>query len=345
METVGFVPEPNCGRGTIGIIWSCFSTLFLVIWVACHPPTSEPDSKESWLIDEKIRLCLLFFVIPEVGATAAIESLFSARKLRRDMRKIPGWEQFSLKQAFLVGGLEGLWEKEDSESKISGGNLVSLVTAGRLSFHDFPTDAEIDDRSKSSGLLKTISISQTLWSMVNVTYRLISNLPVTLLGDLTVAHAFCGLVMFIAWFRCPQDIHAPFLISTTPPTPGGIDTRTDKRSHELSEFSGLMITVVQFAIFASIHVAVWNYPYATTAEAWIWRVCSILIFGVGVLVAFGIIKDSAIVYSDRAPFWIIIGFYTVIRLAIIVVALMEFRRAPAGIYDKPTWSAYWIHLG
>ncbi|KAM7215217.1 hypothetical protein V8F06_009440 [Rhypophila decipiens] len=229
--------------------------------------------------------------------------------------------------------------------QLSEDNLVSLATAGRLSFHDFPTDAEIDDRSKSSGLLKTIPISQTIWFMVNVAYRLRSNLSVTLLEDLTVAHAFCGLVMFIGWFRCPQDIHAPFLISTTPSTPGGVETRTYQKRYGMNESGGLTIAVVLFAVFASIHVAAWNYPYATTAEAWIWRVCSILIFGVGVLLAFAGIKELAIVNPDRASFWIMMGFYIVIRLAVIVVALMSFRRALASIYNKPTWSAYWIHLG
>ncbi|KAM7196967.1 hypothetical protein V8F33_005849 [Rhypophila sp. PSN 637] len=345
METVGFVPEPNCGRGTIGILWSCFSTLFLVIWVVCHPSALQPDSKESWLFDKKIVNCLLFFVMPEVGAVSAIEDLLGAQKLRRDMRKIPGWEQFRLKQSFLVVTIEGLWEKRDSKSQISQGNLVSLATAGRLSFYDFPTDAEIDDRSKSSGLLKTISISQTIWFMVNVAYRLGSNLSVTLLEDLAVAHAFCGLVMFIGWFRCPQDIHAPFLISTTPSTPGGIDTRTDQKRYYMTQSSWLMITAVLFVIFAGIHVAAWNYPYATTAEAWIWRVGSILIFILGVAISFGLIKGPTRFSSDRSSLWITVVFYIVIRLAVIVVALMAFRRAPAGIYDKATWSAYWIHLG
>ncbi|KAK4211528.1 hypothetical protein QBC37DRAFT_12158 [Rhypophila decipiens] len=68
MEMVEFVPEPNCGRGTIGILWSCFSTLFLVIWVACHPRSLEPDSKGSWLSTEKITDCLFYFLMPEAGA-------------------------------------------------------------------------------------------------------------------------------------------------------------------------------------------------------------------------------------------------------------------------------------
>ncbi len=32
-ELIGFVAEPNCGRGTTGIIWNCVVTIILCTWV------------------------------------------------------------------------------------------------------------------------------------------------------------------------------------------------------------------------------------------------------------------------------------------------------------------------
>jgi len=40
---VGWVPEPE-GRGTVGLLWTCLSTLFICVWASLHlnvPPRGK----------------------------------------------------------------------------------------------------------------------------------------------------------------------------------------------------------------------------------------------------------------------------------------------------------------
>lgn len=352
-EFRGFVPEPNCGRGTLGIIWNCLSTLFLVIWVSCHTETLRPWSTDSWLYTEKLRQALGFLLLPEGGALLSIRSLVFGVRLRRQLREIPGWEHFSLKQAFLLTLLEGVYRKDNSE-KISETEFVLMAQDGRLHPDDFPTDDEIEDRSKSSGILKAISISQTLWFMVNTAWRLREDYQISLVEDITIAHSFCGLVMFLAWFRCPQDIHRPFCLpvrdeataatSKTTRSPTAADVSVD-----LDRWTKITIVTLLFGIFTGIHLGAWNYPFSTVQEAWIWRLCSIMIFVIGLLIY--VLSEYVdelgvcITIDQDIPFAIVVILYGMVRLALVVIAFMAFRRAPASVYDKPTWSSYWPHLG
>ncbi|KAM7208370.1 hypothetical protein V8F20_001348 [Naviculisporaceae sp. PSN 640] len=350
MEFLGFVPERNCGRGTITIIWNCVSTLFLAIWVSSHPQPLKPSERGSWLYRKKVQDSLLYLFFPEAGAYIALEACFRSSKLHREMRQISGWEGFSLQQAFLVNGIKGLYQKLES-SIIQGANFVKFAQSGRLDPNDFPTDDEIDDRNKSSAVLKAISLSQTLWFMVNMASRLKAGYQISPLEDLTVAHAFCGFIMFVAWFQCPQDVHRPFYVpfkDEVSPTPREY-ALSAKGYHNLSGRTRFVIVVVLFGIFTSIHLAAWNYPFATVAEAQIWRACSIMTFVLGLALFIALVYDDEIKESLGVDMsWSIVSsllLYGIIRIAILVVALISFRRAPAGIYDKPTWSAYWPHVG
>ncbi|KAH7087499.1 hypothetical protein FB567DRAFT_548790 [Paraphoma chrysanthemicola] len=47
---VGFRPEPNCGRGTVGIVWTCLTVMFFSAWSVIHVdtrPTPSPFSFQS----------------------------------------------------------------------------------------------------------------------------------------------------------------------------------------------------------------------------------------------------------------------------------------------------------
>jgi hypothetical protein len=88
MDMVGFVPEPHCGRGTIGIIWSCLTTIFLSTWTSYHMGFSDTRVKTKIF---EVALVVLF---PEVMAARALEQSVNAWYFRKALRVIPGWECF-----------------------------------------------------------------------------------------------------------------------------------------------------------------------------------------------------------------------------------------------------------
>ncbi len=96
---VGFVPEPNCGRGTVGILWSCATAIFLCSWTMLH---GGLKSKKR-----KLRLLAFMLIFPEGIACQEIQTFINARRLQREVRKHSGWEKLTLRQAFLLelGGI------------------------------------------------------------------------------------------------------------------------------------------------------------------------------------------------------------------------------------------------
>ena len=211
MNTVGFVPEPNCGRGTIGIIWSCLTTIFLTTWTATHSKvaaTIQKSRRERWLYSA------ISFFLPEALAGTAVNDIIDAHFLRSAIRRINGWGSFSLKQAFLVtqnGGIRIGDEGPETEA-LEKRHFLSLANSGRIKFEDFPSGAQIDSRAKADWIGKLVAVLQAFWFLATVLSRLMQGLPVTPLEDITAATACCGLAAFLLYLQCPQDVQERFPI-------------------------------------------------------------------------------------------------------------------------------------
>lgn len=333
METVGFVPEPGCGRGTVNIIWSCLATIFFVVWTAMHIDCRQKVSRAKWGIS--------VFLMPEALPAAAIEQLFVARRLQRQLRSIGGWDSWALEQSFLV-------VKKGVKDKGSGGlltpdKLVELAEQGQhkpcdgVNINMLPHKDDIGKRSKKSWLEKIIAGGQTLWFSANIISRLVGGYQVTLLEDVTMAYACCGLIAMVAWFKCPQDVDDPFEVDL----------------HEIGALGGkskgvscvleLMVdrcqaglVTLSLILVAGVHLAAWHYPFPSAAEAWIWRCCSLATLPLGSLIVH---------FSHRNALWVAGPVFMFARLALWTVACIAFRRMSLSAFDTPNWSNYWGHIG
>lgn len=78
---VGWTPEPQ-GRGTMGLLWSCFATIFLCTWSAVHP--NVPVQGESnWIIFwRRIKHVTVCLVAPEIFALIAMWEFADARAMQ-----------------------------------------------------------------------------------------------------------------------------------------------------------------------------------------------------------------------------------------------------------------------
>ena len=127
------------------------------------------------------------------------------------MRVIPGWERFSLKQAFLI---QKNGVTIQSQNLIKPDQFFDRARSGNILFHQLPQNSQIDARSKSDWVSKMIAICQALWFVSNTASRLVAGYEISLLEGLTTAYVFCGLVMFISWYQCPQDVKEKFDLQT-----------------------------------------------------------------------------------------------------------------------------------
>lgn len=73
-ETVGWVGEPD-GRGTIGLIWSCFATIFLCTWSAVHPELPGLDDTSWKIFGRKLSYMALAIIAPEYSTANAYANL------------------------------------------------------------------------------------------------------------------------------------------------------------------------------------------------------------------------------------------------------------------------------
>jgi hypothetical protein len=75
------------------------------------------------------------------------------------------------------------------------------------------SEESIRDKSKASGLAKTLVCLQTIWFCFQCITRLAFHLSICLLELNTFAHAICTLFIYMLWWDKPLDIVEPTLLS------------------------------------------------------------------------------------------------------------------------------------
>ncbi|KAF2433386.1 hypothetical protein EJ08DRAFT_584063 [Tothia fuscella] len=181
----GFVSEPNCGRGTIGIIWSCLLTIFLCTYTATHLDVSirESSSGRKRLYQKAITVGV-GIMAPETIAWRALQEFRVARLLKNRLSSA-GWTGTTLTQAYFLymGGIV-LSDSAGTTKNIVGDRLLDEVLRSKQcrNFREqFPPTSEIMDKSKSDFLGKCVTLVQILWFSAQVIMRHIQGSAVSLL--------------------------------------------------------------------------------------------------------------------------------------------------------------------
>ena len=371
------------------IIWICLSTTTLAIWVSLHLYVDSPeasklslraglekfrdgntldmfDASTDWPLQWRKPFEAVFTIwFPKNSVTNSIVGLFWAIQWKRRISAIPGFGKFSLRQSFILGHC-GIYYKTGADRLhfeiLSSWELEEFARNGQLVFKDLPSNEELDDRSKSDRLLKSISVFQTLWFFANIIYRLYTGLPISLLEDLAAAYAFCGLVQLLGWFRCPQDISQPFFVELENP-PDNYASSSDESSMnrrrdiwwdvEIAKWPLVKCVVftLSAAVFVGVHLAAWNYRFASAVEKWLWRSCSLatlpLLFVVFIFGNYELQRDCESYWRYRVYKTITVissSLYCLARLALISLAFAAFRKAPVGIYQDASWTDLIPHI-
>lgn len=346
MEAVGFVPEPNCGRGTVSIIWSCLATIFFVVWTALHIDYRESKSRVIW--------GAATFFMPEVMPAAAVQQLTLAWRLQRRLHNISGWESWALEQSFLV--IKHGVKDNTSGEILTADRLVELAQRGQhkplgggVNIGMLPQKEGIDKRSKKSWFEKIIAGGQALWFSANTVSRLAGGYEVTLLEDMTMAYACCGLIAMAAWFWCPQDIQDPFEVDLM--GAGALaETQAGDRGLCVVQMVGNRClsgrVMLSLCMVMAVHLGAWWYPFPSEAEAWVWRSCALVTLPIGlVLLRSRDVFFRDVYFRNRRVFLVSIAAFVLARLALWTLACVAFRRMPVSAFETPNWCDYFGHIG
>lgn len=78
---VGWVPEPQ-GRGTIGLLWSCFATIFLCTWNAIHPNLPGKRDSKFRVFRRRFEYFIGCLITPEWFTWLALDEHSMARRVQ-----------------------------------------------------------------------------------------------------------------------------------------------------------------------------------------------------------------------------------------------------------------------
>jgi hypothetical protein len=79
---VAWASEPD-GRGTMGLLWSCFATIFLCTWNAIHPnlPAMGESKKKTWL--RRVGSVLGCLFVPEIFVLHSVFDFADAMETKK----------------------------------------------------------------------------------------------------------------------------------------------------------------------------------------------------------------------------------------------------------------------
>ncbi|KAH7094830.1 hypothetical protein FB567DRAFT_586182 [Paraphoma chrysanthemicola] len=343
-STVGWTSEPN-GRGTMGLLWSCFATTFLCTWSAIHPNLpglADSEWRIFWRRAGYFGLCLL---APELVVLCALDEFIDAKEIQSQS---PASNRWSMKKCYFLAMGGFVFETNDgvevARKRLPIKDLYDLLKTGKLSWPEVE-ECDITDRSKSDWFIKSLALVQILWFTTQIIGRAAQSLAVTTLELFTLGIVFCAVCIYGLWWAKPFDIRQPIIIDDKTRVTALQESCTRIRVnygdiiHESDRIFQLAAVVIVI-IFGGIHVVAWQFHFPTYAEQLTWRICSIASTIIPILlVLYSLFSEEDIVAR------VFVGLYVVIRLYMFVEMFVSLRSVPASVYKTPEWSNYFPTLG
>lgn len=210
--TDGWQSPPN-QRGTIDILWSCLSTVFLCLWSMLHLNLPAPDDSYWTIFRRQCRWLVLGLLAPEVPMLAACGQWSSAKRSVQKMRSL-GFDkaQWTMKHAFFADSGGFVLELLDEDAfPISAKQLAWLVERKYVELPSI-TAQDLDDKSKIDTFAKALAFVQTLWFMTQLIVRPIEGLPITPIELTSATISVASLTTLWFWLRKPLGVRRPYSI-------------------------------------------------------------------------------------------------------------------------------------
>ena len=225
---VGIQSSPNV-RGTFDIVWSCFTVLFICVYVSSHFDVREHKGGKLHLILYKIGQMCFTVLFPEWLLGTALVQFFHAREgvklmtlgpdaigkqslTSKKYRRHGPVDQWSMAQSFFVnmGGFRVVF-LDKSILTPDRFQLYSLVESKVVELPESMMD-EINDKSKADPLIKAFACLQSAWLVLQSIARATQRLPISELEITTTAYVACTLGAYAFWLYKPYNVTVPITI-------------------------------------------------------------------------------------------------------------------------------------
>lgn len=92
--------------------------------------------------------------------------------------------------------------------------FLLLAVTGKIRYEDFPTNEQIDDKSKADWFSRCAALAQLLWFLVNIVCRACARYSISALEVLVLDWIMFGFVATGFWWGCPQNVNTPYIVPT-----------------------------------------------------------------------------------------------------------------------------------
>jgi hypothetical protein len=192
-------------------------------------------------------------------------------------------------------------------------DILALREHGILEKLPSITEEELNDKSKSDGLIRAITIVQIACMVVQITIRSHRHLAISQLELSVLAFAFCAIVIYVLNWEKPKGVKVPYILMRYEgkiprdvlrhlgdgkwvsaidsmaymvsrryalpnkyhgrPMRNHISHYKQNSNIAKSDVVGLVLGSV---VFGAIHIAAWSFSFPTPAEKTIWRIAGII---------------------------------------------------------------------
>jgi hypothetical protein len=226
-RTLHWAATPS-SRGTLTILFSCTAALAFCVWTGVHLNVHQSDSRKKKRgareleVETSKILCkslwaLIALPLPDIVLTLALHQLLVALEYQRAVNEFIGrqsplnvseflqqlWskvrrkkeglrdriQDMTLKMAFFatMGGFFYYKRITKGQDRVVVG-VDSLPDFGVMTLIYYYPLSEVRDKSKASGIGKTVAIVQTCWVLLQCLGRYLEGLHITLLELNTAVH-------------------------------------------------------------------------------------------------------------------------------------------------------------
>jgi hypothetical protein len=226
-------------RGTLTIVFSCGAALLLCIWSGIHsnvnPSADDREEKHArWVakVVGKTALAAIALFAPDIVLAVALHQFLVAWKYKQALNKVEPIEtdtdpKQQKRSSTVVSSSSNGKQKTEVGMKMSffatmGGFCFAETTPNGYRWSSLAFDtllrtktmeiiqkhplSDIEDKSKASGIAKTVAVIQTGWILMQCLGRYLDGLHITLLELNTSVHVVLAIFMYGVWLRKPLDV-------------------------------------------------------------------------------------------------------------------------------------------
>jgi hypothetical protein len=337
--TVNFVSSAD-KRGTMDILLGCLFTLIACTWTVQH--LNVPEQREGrdpgllgnikWTLKRtwtSTKWMLFTVLAPEFLLAKSITDLEAVDSSITQLQELAAQDGVPWTRVHsLFANMGGFVIKVDIDTTrpkpsatvsysspyhLAASDVLVLRQEGVLDKLPSIAEEELNDKSKSDSLVRTVTTVQIAWMIFQIIVRATRHLAISQLEVSVLAFACCAIVIYGLNWEKPKGVQVPYTLVTYQgeipasvlrhleeqkresaldalaeelkgiggPTPKDKLPGAPLRNH-VSYFKVNSKTWVDFyglligtIIFGAVHLTAWNFVFPTSTERTVWRVASI----------------------------------------------------------------------